>query len=335
MRRSIFCTALFTTITLPRAARATGGLDIEDQGTPEYTMRVLLTSGRAESPVRVDPWSFMWRGASYRGDFAFVPLGNGRTGLVNTLPLDAYLYGVVSSEVSEAWPLSAQQAQAIASRTYALKRRRPDRAYDVVGGESNQSYTGINGETVQGRAAVDTTSGTVITFNDQPAEIAYSACCGGHTADASEVWGSDIPYLHGVVDPYCVGSPAYAWNRSIACSEVARVVAARGQGIGTLREVRLLDITPSGRPRNLQLAGDRGTASMPSEEFRTTFGGGIVRSTLIRSANVRADELLLEGNGFGHGVGMCQWGTRLMGERGASYEEILGFYFPGTGLRRA
>jgi stage II sporulation protein D len=282
----------------------------------------------------VSGWDFSWEGRAYRGDFAFMPLTDGRMGLINTLPLDAYLYGVISKELSEAWPQAAQEAQTIAARTYALKRLRPDRPYDVAAGESNQAYGGIEGETVAGRDAVDATAGTIITFAEAPADIAYSACCGGHTESAADAWGTDFSYLRGVVDPNCVGAPGYAWTQSVALASLSAVLAARLENVGGIRNVVLADIDPSGRVRRLTIQGDRGSADMKGDEFRFALGPSIVRSTLIRSANVRGNELLLEGGGFGHGVGLCQWGSCMMARRGAQAADILQFYFPGTTLGR-
>jgi stage II sporulation protein D len=296
---------------------------------------VLLGSNVSAQPTRVSSWDFSWNGRAYRGDFGFTRLDDGRTGLVNSLPLDAYLYGVVSKELSEAWPQSAQEAQTIAARTYALKRLRPDRPYDVVAGESNQVYGGVEGETVAGRAAVDATAGSIMLFAGTPADVAYSACCGGHTESALDVWGTDFPYLRGVVDPNCVGAPGYAWKQSVPLATISAALGARAARVGAIRNVALIDIDPSGRARRITIGGDRGTAEMKSDEFRFAVGASIVRSTLIRSANVQGDTLLLEGGGFGHGVGLCQWGACAMGLRGAQAADILQFYFPGTTLGHA
>jgi stage II sporulation protein D len=316
------------------SARATGGLDVEDPGSAK-TVRVLLGSDVSAQPTRLSAWDFSWNGQAYRGEFAFTPLGDGQTGLVNTLPLDAYLYGVVSKELSESWPQATQEAQTIAARTYAVKRFRPDHPYDVVAGESNQSYGGIDGETVAGRAAVDATAGTIVVFAGAAADIAYSACCGGHTESAVDAWGKDFPYLRGVVDPNCAGTPGFAWRQSVSLATLASALGARSAGVGAIRSVALIDIDPSGRARRITIGGDRGTLDMKSDEFRSAVGASIVRSTLIRSANVHENTLLLDGSGFGHGVGLCQWGACAAARRGMATADILRFYFPGTGLGRA
>lgn len=335
MRRETFLVAGICALAASTGiARATGGLDVEDPGGAK-TVRVLLGSNASALPTRASAWDFTWNGQPYRGDFALTPLGDGRTGLVNALPLDAYLYGVVSKELSESWPKAAQETQTIAARTYALKRLRPDHPYDVVAGESNQSYGGIDGETVAGRAAVDATAGTIVVFAGAPADIAYSACCGGHTESALDAWGKDFPYLRGVVDPNCAQAPYRAWRQSVSLSTLAAALGARSASVGAIRSVALIDIDPSGRARRITIGGNRGTLEMQSDEFRFALGASVVRSTLIRSANVQDGALLLEGSGFGHGVGLCQWGACAAARRGMATADILQFYFPGTGLGRA
>lgn len=335
MRRETFIVAgIGAAAASTGIARATGGLDIEDPGSAKM-VRVLLGSTVSMLPTRGSAWDFSWNGQTFRGDFAFTPLGDGHIGLVNSLPLDAYLYGVVSKELSERWPQATQEAQTIAARTYALKRLRPDHPYDVVADERNQSYGGIDGETVAGRAAVDATAGTIIVFAGAPADIAYSACCGGHTESAVDAWGKDFPYLRGVVDPNCAGAPDFTWRQSVSLAALASALGTRSPSVGAIRSVTLIDIDPSGRARRITIGDDHGTLEMKSDEFRAALGTSIVRSTLIRSAKVRDDTLFLEGSGLGHGVGLCQWGACAAAQRGTTTEDILQFYFPGTSLGHA
>jgi len=314
-------------VAIPSAARATGGMDIEGAVAP-HTIRILLASGPVASPNQIDEWHFSWNGRSYRGTFAFVSLADGRTGLVNTAPLDAYLYGVMSKEVSPAWPRTSQHAQAIVARTYALGQLRPGHPYDLVASEAAQRYDGIVAETVEGRDAVDATSGSIVKYDGIPARVAYGSCCGGHTADGFAAWRSGAPYLRGVVDPYCRSTPAFGWNVAIPRSEVARAA-----GLDSLAAVALQALDSSGRAEVIALYGGR-WVQVKGSEFRSMLGATRVRSTLIRSATVLGDNVLLSGNGFGHGVGLCQWGTRVMGQVGASSEQIVAFYFPGTSIGR-
>ena len=330
-RRAFLASAGATLLAVPRAAKATGGLDVEAQPAL-HTMRVLLASGGFPSPQTIDGWHFRWNDREYRGRAATVKLADGRMGLVDSVALDAYLYGVVSKEVSASWPPAAQQAQAILSRTFALRRLRPNREYDVVASEADQRYDGIPGETVEGRAAVDATAGEIVTFAGEPAHVAFSACCGGHTADAADAWHTAYPYLQGVVDPHCAGTPDFAWQGAVSAADLSRAWPALG-GFGRLRAAELQDFDPSGRPRALAFIGERGSLSVATLEFRSKLGASVVRSTLVRRATLERDgSLTLEGNGRGHGVGLCQWGARMMAQGGAGPREIVQFYLPDTAL---
>jgi stage II sporulation protein D len=211
VRRKEFLIASGAFAAIPRVARATGGLDIENAES-NVAIRVLLASGSFGPAEPLDGWRFAWDGRTYRGTVGSVRLLDGSMGLVNTVPLDAYLYGVLGKEISPSWPHASQQAQAIASRTYALLKLRPDRPYDVVAAESDQHYGGIEGESVECRAAIDATAAQIITYANLPAHVAYSSCCGGVTANAADVWKTPQPYLSSVVDPYCADAPNFEWS---------------------------------------------------------------------------------------------------------------------------
>lgn len=331
MRRNAFLAALITSASVPVTARATGGLDVEASPSPR-AIRVLLSTSSAPLAKQIDPWHFSWNGGTYRGTFAPATLDDGGTGLVNTLPLEAYLYGVVSKEVSSAWPAAAQNVQAVLSRTYALMRLRPDRPFDLTATQSDQRYDGIGGESVEGHAAVDATTGSIVSFAGAPASIAYSACCGGHTADAADVWGTSVPYLHGVVDPNCTGTPDFSWSATIPPAAIAQLLATRAGAPRDVSSVELDAIDPSGRPRSITFVGDGTSLQVKTGDVRAALGAELVRSTLIRSAVVQDGTLRLTGNGSGHGVGVCQWGARTLAAQGAGAADILDFYLAGTSL---
>jgi len=313
-------------VALPRVARATGGLDV---GGPvkEPAVRILLASGDDVAlPKQLDAWYFSWNGRTYRGGFAFVPLPGNRRGLVDVVPLDSYLYGVVSAEVSPAWPAEAQKAQAILARTYVTTKLRPDKPYDVVASTSDQHYGGIQSETVEGRAAVDATAGKFVLYAGATAEVAYSSCCGGRTADSADVWRASVPYLRSFADPHCAGTPEYRWEARFAYGSVQR----RLDLPRALRAVELRELGNSERPKQLAFAGDAATIEVKTDAFRAAAGYAVVRSTFLRSVTPAGDELVVAGNGRGHGVGMCQWGAREMAAAGASVADIIAFYFPST-----
>ncbi len=294
--------------------------------SPGAALRVLLGSGPASA---IDAQTFLYDGRRYRG--TFVHRGDGT--VLSTVPLEGYLYSVVAREMSPSWPAAALQAQAIAARTYVLQRSNPKRDYDVVTSEADQVYGGMAAESPAANAAVDATSGIVLRYGDAFAQLFYSSSCGGHTESSADAWagGADLPYLQGVVCPWCTKSPDYAWSRDIPGDAVVRAFPGSGT-IGTPTDLTVASTDPSGRARALLLTGDTGTATTRGTSFRSALGTRVVRSLLIRgiTAGTGPSSFVIEGGGLGHGVGLCQWGARGMAAAGKTADDILNFYFPGT-----
>lgn len=346
--RRAFVTALtLGAAFLPRSARATGGLDPElDTPPPRSTapslrnpaVRVLVANNvdaRAFSAAGGAMFSFA--GKTYRGGPALVDGPDRRQALVATLPLDAYLYGVVPLEIGKRWPDAALQAQAIVARTYALAHRSSGRAYDLVAHEGDQVWGTIDDESPETNGAVDATSGQIVSFGGGLASVFYGSCCGGHTADATHLWGSaDLPYLRGVPDPYCLSaSPDARWTTTLSVGQLVSALTARLAPVGTIRSIVLRDPQPDER-RALAIAGTTGSLELSSAQVRLAVGPRILRSGLWRSLTVQGDpalpgtQIVIEGAGRGHGVGLCQWGARVMAQQGRSARDIVAFYFPGT-----
>lgn len=140
------------------------------------------------------------KGNTYRGAMEF-SISNGRLALVNQLPLDEYLYGVVGAEMSTGWPIEALKAQAVIARTFAMSKGNRWGIANVVDTTMDQAYDGVEREGADIRRAVDETAGQVLTYGGKMIEALYSSNMGGRTADGSEVWGNDIPYLKPVDSP--------------------------------------------------------------------------------------------------------------------------------------
>jgi stage II sporulation protein D len=314
------------------AALFTGGLDRwSAPGTfTAATMRVLISADRgSEMPQLADGDMFTFANRRWRGTPSIVVLPDGKSGVVATAAIDDYLYGVLPIEASPGWPPAALAAQAIVARTFALERRTLSRPYDVAISQSDQRFGGIDAEFPATNAAVDATRSAVLTFDGANASVFYAACCGGHTADAAQIWGhTTLPYLRGVSDPYCVAAPDYRWERSIARNRAQTALAARLPGPMTGFELGPADA--GGRPLALDVICGAQRATLSTIDFRNLLGADTVRSTWIRSLRLDAEQLVVAGAGRGHGVGLCQWGARAMGGAGAAPPDILAFYFPGT-----
>ena len=326
--RAVFLQGLGAATTV-----ATGGLDVWEPATLQIRVLVAADAGSAPPAVFADG-TFAFAGRRWRGAPSTVGMPGGRLALVTTIDVDAYLAGVVPLEAPSGWPPAALQSQAIVARTYALGRRSLSRPYDVRADDGDQRWGGVEAETATASAAVRATRGRTLTYAGGLAAVFYSSCCGGHTADSVATWGgSPFPYLRGVDDPHCVPAPDYRWQREIALDRALAAFGARTGG--TLVAATLGDPDAQGRPRSVILTGGA-AAAVPVAEFRRALGADVVRSLWLRAIRVDATQavprLLIEGSGRGHGVGLCQWGSRFFSSAGASAAEILAFYFPGTSV---
>lgn len=312
---------------LPRLARAQSDVD-PAMASQRQALRVLLGHGDA---VAVAGDRFSFDGRLYRGTFQRQDDGT----IVNLVDLEQYLYSVVSQEMPPDWAPSALQAQAICARTYVLQRSDPRRSYDLVPSELNQAYGGLAAETAAAIAAVDATQGEALTFARGYASVAYSSCCGGHTESSADAWGNAaLPYLGGVVCPWCSDSPNYRWQRTLAFDTLAERLARTLPPAARVQDLRIGARDASGRARAVDVITDLGDATVSGSLFRRSIGSRAVPSLLIAGI-VRTPDgagAAIEGSGLGHGVGLCQWGARGMALAGRAPAEILSFYFPGTGI---
>lgn len=264
----------------------------------------------------------------YRGRVLVVPSGQGVTA-INYVDLEQYLYSVVGSEMPASWPQEALQAQAVAARSYALnhqaKAARAGRAYDMGGTQSWQVYRGLSGEATSTIAAVEATAGQVLTYGGQVIEAVFHSSSGGHTENSEDVWSSAVPYLKGVQD-FDHDAPVYTWQAAFSFDDVS----AKFSGLGRLRHIEVSARSGHGRARQILLTGDSGTQSVSGNDLRRALG---LRSTKFEvSVNAASGSVVFNGSGFGHGIGLSQWGARGMALQGKTYAQILGHYYQGTSL---
>ena len=296
--------------------------------TQGQALRVLLGQGQAQ---RIDDATFLFEGRRYRGTFA--PAASGE--IVNTVPLEQYLYSVVSREMPYSWPAAALQVQAIVARTYVLQRSNPSREYDLVPSEADQVYTGIDAEHPQSTAAVDATAGEALRYGAQFAQVLYSSCCGGHTESNTDAWGGKpLAYLGGVRCAYCTPSPWYKWSQQIPLDRVQQTLAAQLQNAGPIDAITLDSPDASGRARFWNFVGSTSSVRVKAADIRRALGSRVLPSLLVHSVSLtQADQrVTIEGGGLGHGVGLCQWGARGMALAGTDARGILAYYYPGTGI---
>jgi stage II sporulation protein D len=298
-------------------------------------------------------------GRSYRGMIELFPDGTGIT-VVNRLGMEGYLLGVVSAEMGRRNPneQAALEAQAVVSRTFAVRNlgRRRTQGFDLSAGVADQVYSGIVGETPEGRAAVLDTRGQILTYNGAPAEAFFYSTCGGRTANGVEVFrGAAQPYLRSVADQdpngsvYCSISPRFRWHeewtgdalRATLERNLPAVSGLRAEDIRQVRDIRVDRRTGSGRVDQLTIALAGPEVKVGGSSIRQVLrsaSGELLRSNAfsvaVTGGGSRITHLAVDGMGAGHGVGFCQWGAVGRARTGQGYQQILAAYFPGTRVAR-
>ncbi|USR91792.1 SpoIID/LytB domain-containing protein [Phormidium yuhuli AB48] len=260
----------------------------------------------------------------YRGKVLIV---QGRWGLtaVNYVDIESYLYSVLGAEMGGTWPLEALKAQAVAARSYVLyqRERYGNQIYDVGNDTFWQVYRGMQEESSQTHRATEATRGQVLSHNGQVIEAVFHSSSGGHTEDVEQVWDEAKPYLRGVPD-FDSNSPSYHWMESFSQWELTR----RLGGVGTVTGIFPQRESPNGRLVTAQVVGTAGSTTIKGDDLRSALG---LRSSLFTVAS-GGDYFTLSGRGFGHGVGLSQWGARHLAEQGYSYRQILSHYYRNTQL---
>lgn len=290
---------------------------------------VALSQWRSQS-LWIEPTGggYVWIGDRwYRGRTRLVPTGQGMTA-VNHVDLEHYLYSVIGAEMSPSWPLEALKAQAVAARTYALHKRSSTTSslFDVDDTTNSQVYKGLASEAISTQQAVNATSKQVLTYGGQPILAVFHSSSGGHTENVEDIWTKPLPYLRGVVD-YDRGAPVFEWTKSFSRGELSSKIG----GVGTVSSMTPVRTTPQGRIASMRVQGNRGTRQITGADLRRALG---LRSTLFTVAST-GNGFQINGRGYGHGLGLSQWGAHNLANQGANYQQILGHYYQNVTLTQS
>ncbi|MCT0218148.1 SpoIID/LytB domain-containing protein [Synechococcus sp. CS-1329] len=274
---------------------------------------------------------------------------------INVIALETYLPSVVGSEMPASWPLEALRAQAVAARTYALRHRRPSAPFDLHSTVTSQAYKGLEAETASTREAVRSTQGLVLMHGNSLINAVFHSSSGGNTENSGDLWSRQLPYLVSVHD-YDDSSPVARWEKTLSPQ---MLTGAFGE-IGGVSRIDVLSTTGSGRVRQARVIGPSGALVITGAQLRSRLG---LRSTLVRfeaapftftgaaltggtqlpvgMGSVLAPPpprplvppspvIIAVGRGFGHGVGMSQWGAYALAQQGRRFEQILQHYYRGV-----
>lgn len=317
-----------------------------------------------------DPSGITFDGQSYPGTIEVMPESDGSLRIINIVPLETYLRGVVPNELINHLKhdeLQACMAQAIAARNYAFFRMSnidsfanspSSRGFDVYSDTRDQVYSGMQGYRPIADTAIEMTRGMIVEYHGQPARCFFSSTCGGHTSSVQNVWQGQpaVPYLQGVSDidsatgePFCIYNPHFYWSQSFTGHELTWLVkknlamaSPNYSGVivrGSVQALKVIDRFPSGRVDSLEIKMDDGHVYyVRGDRTRYLFRistGAILKSSLFDILTLRnygggIRKVIFKGKGNGHGVGMCQWGALGMSRLGYSFKQILAHYYPGT-----
>ena len=322
---------------------------------------------------------------TYRGGFEFKILSSGTITAVNVVPLDSYIYGVISREMSPSWHIEALKAQAVCARNFALGKtnRHKEYGFDLCNTVCCQAYSGVDYEAQGSYAPVDETSGKVLLYNDELVQTVYSSSMGETTENVKNVWGSNFPYLVSVSNEYedTENINNGKWEKTLTKERATEIMNSKGYDIGNVTDIIAREYSDAGRVIELEVKGTKGSQTFKREQCRTIFseatlsqkytisGGGKTAfpeiyvlgangtkkislenmnvlgkgtvsvvsvtdgKTVIEYKGTKAGEgFVFTGEGWGHGVGMSQYGAKGMAEAGFTYEEILTHYYQGTHL---
>lgn len=314
-------------------------------------------------PVAVRPESesdlVVINGRRYRGEGLLLRGTVGVT-VVNVVPIEAYLRGVVPLELGfrSAPDREAVLAQAVAARTFVVRNRgrREALGFDVFPTDADQVYHGVEGERTETDEAVRRTWGEVLTWQGRPIQALFHSTCGWSTEAASQVFqsGESAPYLRAVSDRsgsgrnafYCSISPRFRWReewdepmlRSVLSVTLPSALGGEGVRITDLRVART---TPTGRVAELLIQTTAGSVAVPHYRIREVLRPAADRQLLstmfqlhVQKRNGELERVVAAGAGYGHGVGMCQFGAVGRARAGWDHRRILAAYYPDTRLER-
>jgi stage II sporulation protein D len=304
----------------------------------EISPMTTTTAGRSGNNINVaglkagEVWiqprdnGYVWIGDRwYRGVTHLIKTGQGLIA-INQVDIEKYLYSVLGAEMGKDWPSEALKAQAVAARSYALHslQTKRNRLFDLGNNQTWQVYKGVESESAATQQAVQSTAGQVLTYNGQIILAVFHSASGGHTENVENVWSSPLPYLRGVPD-YDQGTPGFAWSKTFTYAQLSNIF-----GVGNISSIIPERVSNNGRIMTLKVVGNNGTKRISGERIRGILG---LKSTRF-AMNSTASGLQFNGYGFGHGLGLSQWGAYNLAREGINYQQILLHYYQGTTLAK-
>lgn len=300
-------------------------------------------------------------GKGYRGKLKLFEDRFGKITVVNLVDLESYLYGVIKSEMLINSPIEALKAQAVVARTYAIRNQNKFSAelgFGLSDDVRSQVYNGVEDEHEIARKVVKQTRGRILTFDKEPISAFYHSACGGSTLHSKDWHGKSIPYLLSKPCPYCKVYKDYEWEVEFPYSQIKLKLREDGHQIENIESIEAKN-NRDGRLSKIKIHHPSGEIRLTGTQFRKLMGPSVVRSTMAQIedislvSNSRASDkaemailsiiygrmqkygsVTFKGTGFGHGVGLCQWGAKGLAVKGFDFEKILKYYYSGISIQK-
>jgi len=299
-----------------------------------YAKGILLGNIRAKTnKILIKPHypePVIINGRTFRGDIQLIK-DNMKLSAVNHIDLEDYVKGISVRETSHYWPFDSLKAEVIVFRTFALYKMQENshKDFDLTSDVYSQAYGGRAAERYRINKAVDETRGLALTYRGKIFPSFYHATCGGYTDDAALLWNVDTPPLKGVLCNFCQDSPHFKWHNVSSLTEIKEALVKGGLRIEDIKDMIIMGRDKSGRITDLKIVTAKKDTQILAKDFRNMLGPNVIRSTNFQLRLVDHD-MVFEGFGWGHGIGLCQWGAYFMAKQGYTYKQIIEYYYPGS-----
>jgi len=254
--------------------------------------------------------------------------------IINYIDVEEYIKGVLPNEINASWHEEVLKAQAVAARSFAYYFiiNNKEELYDLTDTTYSQVYKGTINEDSSLNKAINDTKDLVLVFRNELVQSFFHSACGGHTESAEKVWGKKLRYLSGVPCNNCSDAPYYKWRATFTQEEILNKLRAHGYEIDMIRAIRAAKRSSSGRWIKVKIIGRKKSVFLSGNQFRIILGDKKLRSTKFVIQR-HGRKYIIKGKGWGHGVGMCQWGAKKKAEKGYKYYQILSYYYRGARVR--
>ncbi len=271
-----------------------------------------------------------FEGKDYQGSLLLMR-DNQRVCAINKVDIEDYITSVIRTESWPGWPLEVNKVLAVACRSYVaskvLESRKAKKPYHIKNTNIHQTYSGVHGFTELKRAVQETKS-LILAYDRKPICAMFDACCGGlPPARMANLDWRNFPYLKRKTCTFCKSCKLYSWQVEYQLETFKALLAQHDIFVGAIKDVRVTKKDAAGIVQEVTLKGSKGVQIFSGKKMYALFKK--IKSFSF-SVVKRGNKIMLKGKGYGHHLGLCQWGTREMVKKGWRYRDILNYYYPGT-----